>query len=277
MLKFGYRYKKKLFKEYANENLNLAFGENEFGEVVPQVKEAILEKLKVTNRLHSSAIKVLPYSWAKIFFLPVLILLTGYFAYGSVISDGSIGLSFFAFFVGIIGYICARRIADSPSKVTLGQIVNSKVVLGDNYLEYSYSSLDPKGTEGYKDTNFVVCRMKYSDIIAIQYNEKKNSYRLVGTYNRLSYKNYSVKGEKSYPIEDEIRGKSLEIYDVYQNRDLFAIVSGKVRKNVGLCGTDGKEKLTLALCTLGFGMVGVVDAIIYFILLFRFAFGIAQL
>lgn len=277
MLKFGYKYKKKLYKEYAAENLNLAFGENEFGEVFPDVRETIVEKLKTTNRSPFLARKLMPYTFAKIFFMPVLILVFGYLAFDTVLTDGTIGLAFFAAFVGLVMHLCVRRIANSPTRVKLGQIVNSKVVLGDNYLEYSYSSLDPKVTEGHKDTNFVICRIKYSDITAIQYDEKKNAYKLVGTYKVLRYRNYNIKGENSYPIEEEVHGKALEIYDVYHNRDLFALLSEKVRKGVGLCELDSSERTTIILCMLGFGFMGLLDALLYFEVLFRFAFWIANL
>jgi len=274
MLSFGYQKKKKLYREYANENLNLAFGANEFGEVIAEVKEQILADANGKSSLTWSAVKMIPYLKAKIVFMPILLVLTDcitnkYYEWGD-----SFEIAIFSFVCGLIMFLCARRIAKSPTRVKLGQIVNSKVVLGDNYLEYSYSSIDPKATEGIKNTNFVVCRMKYSDISTVRYNKKKNSYLLDGPYHVRRYKNYSIKDPDPQSMDEDVRGKGLEIYDVYNNRDLFALISSKINKKVGLVGTDVNEKSKLNLCTIVFGFGVVCDAVMYALLLWRTVFGI---
>lgn len=277
MLRFGYAKRKKLYKEYAKDNLNLAFGENEFGEVIPEIRKEIIEELTDRNKLTYSAEKLMPYTFAKIFFMPGAFLIIGYLIDKSLGAGVCAGLAFFSFFVGLFMYLFVRRIAGSSTKVELAKIVNSKVVLDDNCLEYSYSTLDPKSTEGQKDTNYVVCRMKYCDINEIQYDKRKNSYKLSGTYHVRRYKNYNIKDEDPQSIDEDIRGETLEIYDVFSNRDLFAIISGKVHKKVGLCELDRKEKGIVATCTVGFTFLAFCDTVLYGIMLMSIIFGVFNL
>lgn len=229
---------------------------------------------KGKSSLTASAANMIPYLKAKIVFMPILLVLTDFLSHKYYEWGDSYGVAFASFVCAVIMFLCAKRISKSPTRVKLGQIVNSKVVLGDNYLEYSYSSIDPKLTEGIRNTNFVVCRMKYSDISSVRYNKKKNSYLLDGPYHIRRYKNYSIKDPDPQSMDEDVRGKSLEIYDVYNSRDLFAIISSKINKRVGLVGVDTREKTKLNLCTTIFAFGVTFDIVMYALLLWRFIFGI---
>lgn len=272
----GYSKRKKIYREYAKENLNLAVNENEYGEVAADIREQIVAEIKKRNKLVLSAQRLLSRSYVKVFTLPVVYLIFKLWL-ESKSSYPEIGRSFL--YAGIVAvimlvrHICLKILAENINMVSAEQVVNSKVALNEEEFVYSYSTVDPKRTDGkqYKNNNFFVKRMKYSDINSIAYNEKKKCYLIKGSYDITKYTDYRVNQPNPVYREETVLMNPMVIFDVYHSRDMFFELAKKAEKPIVADSTDEKRKGARRFCIFLFTVITMADAWIYLLILFYIA------
>lgn len=255
--------RKEQLRILANANPNLAFGKNEYGEVDEFRKKYALQRLFDDNK-YSLFFQKLKKPFLRItiaapiiVFVSLMIMLHGYMPIQSLLVSLLVGGIFFLL------YYVAGRLSKSSKNMSLTEIVNSKVVLDDHYLEYSYSTLNPKHTENDLAANFVVKRMAYKDISYITYYDKTGYCEVRGKYKYIKYFNYRSGQENPIFEEEEMNG-AIAIFDVYNNRDLFAEISE--RANVTPHYGVEKRKSAFAVsfwttCFAAMSGVGIVTVI----------------
>lgn len=243
--------RKERFKALAVQNMNLAFGKNEFGEVSELRKESALQRLFVVDRYARSFEKLNKPLKAVTISVPIL-----FFIVSMIDSHGYLLKENFLFSLAIAGmflllFICSKMLSRPNTNTTLAEIVNSKVVLGENYIEYSYSTVNPKRTEGDPRANFVVKRMMYSDIKDIVYYDKSGYCEVKGVYNYTKYYNYKI-GQENPIYREEKREGGIVLFDVYTDRDLFAEISKKANFTPRYGVEKKRSPLAVSFWTLGF-------------------------
>lgn len=266
--------RKKLYREYARENLNLAYGENEYGEVDASIKNQIVKDTIENNKFAISARKLLKKSPIVVVGYPIAFFVSRtiahWYSYDNKIVS-SIWVASAIFCVEIVRHLCLKNMASDGSSLMIESIVNSKVVLNDDEIEYSYSSIDPKKTEGRRNENFIVERMKYSDINEILYNAKRNCYIIKGIYEKKRFIDYRIRQENPDYKEETSLTKPMVIYDVYLNRDLFAIMSQNAGKVIEVDRTGEGNRLKKAMSFMGFLFITMANCVIVSAILFYIA------
>lgn len=251
--------KKKHLKELADKNMNLAFGEGEYGEV-DEYKKSMAEQKGMSGHRYEMFFNNLkkPIAIAGIVtpiaFLVVSLVLTRGYEVGASIFLALITAAVFG-----LMYFNASKLTKFLPKGSLSEIVNSKVVLADSYVEYSYSTINPKRTEGDSNANFVVKRMNYKDIKGIVYYEKQGCCEVYGRYSYTKYYEYKI-GQENPVYTNDTRDGSFMLYDVYTNRDLFSELSSKSRVSAkyGVAPKRGVLSSSFfTLCFSGAGLIGV--------------------
>lgn len=216
--------KKKCRTELARKNLNLAFGEGEFGEVSENIRRDFALKSPDNNFIRRFFKKLVVPQKVFAILMPITMLMTFTILSEGILFGTGLWLSLLIAASAFIHLWTIKKLAGDKDKNLLENTMNSKVTLGDGYLEYSYSTIEPFRTERDKKCNYVLYRISYRDIKGLIYDEKRDSCTIVGKYTKYKYYNYRIGDEK--PVYTDVREEDcFEIFNIYRDRDLFANIS----------------------------------------------------
>lgn len=265
--------RKEQLRLFAEANPNLAFGKNEYGEVSELKRQNAIQRLFDENKFALFFKRLKKPVKRVAIFVPLLVfgmgivMTRGYLLVQNLVIMAIIGVIFFLL------YFVVRKLAGMSKDMSLTEIANSKVVLADHYLEYSYSTLNPKNTENDVAANFVVKRIAYNDITNIYYYDKTGFCEVKGKYKYIKYYNYKIGQENPKFIETDMNGV-ITLFDVYTNRDLFAEISQ--RANVTpVYGIEKKKNMlsrsmwtTFFVVMSGIGFLLLLEVFCYLVYLF---------
>lgn len=214
---------KKLYRILAEHNLNIPYGDNEYGEISPVGKKALINGIKQPVAMAGKIMKYITCGITGLFLLATLlfILLP---IFGVVFEPAYILVMIIMF---LIAFTAAHHI-QTDGLNDMSYIVNSKMELKGDYFTYSYSSLNPKRTEDEKQANYCEMSMRYEDVKNMYYNETNRCFVVRGDYEYRMFINYASDDKRTpSTVTKTVKNENFEICDVFRDKTLFETIAQK--------------------------------------------------